>query len=177
MQTVAHGGHFCWPATGKPIARYIRRFSQTDNPRKVLRTGTALPLVAAAIDQRLNQRALLQEQRASPLRCVDLVSGNRERITADLLHINRDLARGLNCVRMEEDVGFLGNPANFFHRLNYAGFVVGHHNADEFGVRTQRAADIVRINQAAIVNGNITDFTSHLLQSLAGVQHRMMLNA
>ncbi len=62
---------------------------------------------------------------------------------------NWTFARALDRVDMEEDAGVGGNLADFCHRLQDAGFIVGEHHADEPGLGTDGAQNIVRVDQAA----------------------------
>ena len=105
-----------------------------------------------------------------------LVSGDGEQIAADALDIDRDLACRLHRVGVEVDIGLGGDFADLFDRLQHAGFVVGHHDGDQPGIRPQRSADVVGINLAAAVHWNVCDFAARRFQMLAGVQHRMMLD-
>jgi len=55
-------------------------------------------------------------------------------------------------------------------------FIVGHHDGDESGIFAQSPAHIVGINLPPAVHGYIGDFTSHLFQVFAGIQHGVMLD-
>src|SRR5205807_5347457 len=99
---IAHGCHLCRAIICQPLPGYFGGLSQANDPRQILRAGAALALMIAAIEQRLDQSSLLDEERAGSLRSVDLMPGNGERIAANFLHIHRHLAGGLNGVSMEE---------------------------------------------------------------------------
>src|SRR5204862_3825835 len=62
-------------------------------------------LVAAAVDLRLDAHTRLPAhvERAYALRAVDLVRGYRQQIHLQLLQVDRDLARGLHRVAVEDD--------------------------------------------------------------------------
>ena len=77
---------------------------------------------------------------------------------------------------MEVDVGFGADFPDLFDRLDHSGFIIRQHDGDQLGVGPERAANIVRINQAAPIHRKKRDFDSQLLQMLAGVQHGMMLD-
>ena len=95
------------------------------------------------------------------------MSGDRKQIAADALYIDRNLARRLHRVGMEVDIGFGGDFADLFDRLQHTGFIVGHHDGDEPGIRPQRAANVVRIDQAPAVHRNVGDFAAGRFQMLA----------
>src|SRR5205807_1389618 len=84
-------------------------------------TSASLPLMAATINLRLDQRSLLDVKGSGSLRRMDLVSGNRKRVAGNLIHVDRRLARSLHCISMKKDVSFSRDFANFFHRLNHSG--------------------------------------------------------
>ena len=64
-------------------------------------------------------------------------------MAADGIDILPKLARGLHRVHMETDPSFAGDPANLLHRLQNTGLIIGHHYADQPGVRPQRPAYIL----------------------------------
>ena len=79
-----------------------------------------------------------------------------------------NLPSRLHRVGMEINVGFGGDLADLFDRLQHAGLIVRHHDGDELGVRTQGAANIVGIDQPAAVHRHIRDFAARFFQMLAG---------
>ena len=81
------------------------------------------------------------------LRSMHLVARNRQQIAADA-HIDRNLARRLHRVSVEVNIGFSGDFADLLDRLQHAGLVVRHHDGDQLGVRPQRPAHVVGIDQA-----------------------------
>ena len=66
----------------------------------------------------------------------------------------------LHRVGVEVNVSLGGDFADLFDRLKHAGFIVGHHNGDEPGIRPQRAADVVGSDLAEAVDRNIGDLAS-----------------
>ena len=75
-------------------------------------------------------------------------------------------------------VSFGADSSNFLYRLKHAGFVVGHHDGDQLGVRSQGPSNIGRIDQTTPVHWNVGDLDSPVveLKMLAGIEHRMMFN-
>ncbi len=132
--------------------------------------------MAAAVQQRLNQGAFLDEQRAGTLRRVDLVPGDRERVACDLLHVDGNFPGRLNGIGVEENIGLARDPADLLDRLHDSGFVVGHHDADQLGIRAQRFADVVGINFSAAAYGDAGNLAPRLFQTLAGVEHGVVLD-
>ena len=130
----------------------------------------------SAIKQRLQQSSLPHVQRTGALRAVHLVPGDGQQVATDLLHVQRNLARRLDRVRVEVNIGFGGDLSDLVHRLQDASLVIRQDDADELRLRPKRAANIIRINQGLAVYRQVGHGAAHLLQPLAGVQHGMMLN-
>ena len=93
--------------------------------------------------------------------------GDGKQIAADALHVDRNLAGCLHRIGVEVNIGLGGDFADLFHRLQHAGFIVGHHDGDEPGIRPQRAAHVVGIDLAAAVDRNVRDFAARRFQMLA----------
>src|SRR5215469_4950514 len=99
---VTHSRHLRRTAARKPVPRDLGGFAQTNDAGQILGSSPALPLVAAAIKERLNESSLLQEESSGALRRVKLVPGNGKRIAGNLGHIDRRLACSLDGVGMED---------------------------------------------------------------------------
>src|SRR5437660_2309598 len=84
FQAVAHGGHFLRGAAVESLLRYLGCLAQTHNSGDVFCPCAARTLVAAAVEQRLDASSLLHIKRADALRCMNLVAGDGERVTANL---------------------------------------------------------------------------------------------
>ena len=132
--------------------------------------------MASAVEHWLKDGSLAHVDCADTLWSVQFVSGDREQVAAETFYFDWHLPCRLYRVGVKINVGFGGDLANLLDGLQDAGFVVRHHDGDELGVRAQGAADVVGINQAAAIHGDVGDFASHRFQMLAGVQHRMMLD-
>src|SRR5207253_2267228 len=77
----------------------LHRPPQSDDPRHVLRARPQPELLPTAVDDRFDGVPVAYEQRADPLGSADLVAGNGDESTADVLERDRDLAERLNGVR------------------------------------------------------------------------------
>ena len=71
---------------------------------------------------------------------------------------------------------FVGNSRDFGDRLNRADLVVGVHDADQAGVRCDRLADIIGINETAAIDGNIAHGHAKLGEMVAWLQRRRVLD-
>ncbi len=132
--------------------------------------------MASTIEHWLKDGSLADIERAYSLGRVQLVAGDRKQITTDALYFYRYLPCRLYCVGVEIYVGFGGNFANLFDGLQDAGFVVRHHDGNELRVRTESPANVIGIDQATTIDGNVGDFASDGFEMLAGIQHRVMFD-
>src|SRR5260370_8068204 len=107
LQMVAHRCHFRRVVIREPMARDLRGLAQADDAGQILGSSTTLALVAAAIEQRLNQSSLLEEQCSGSLRRMEFVSGDAERIETDLAHLDPPFASSLPPVRVTEHLCLL----------------------------------------------------------------------
>ena len=98
-----------------------------------------------------------------------LVPRNRERIAADPFHVNRNLARGLHRVGVEIDIRLCSNLSNLLDRLHNSGFVVGHHDRNQLGLRPQSTPHIIGIDQPAGIHRQIRHLAAHILKMLTGM--------
>ena len=176
LQPVTQPGHFLTGPIRKPAERNLRRLAQSHNAGHVFRSSPPLPLMPPAVEQRLQPSSLAHIQRPHSLRRVQLVTGNRQQVAANPVHIQRHLGRRLHGIRMEQDPGFRRNLANCLHRLEYAGFVVRHHHRDQLRIRTQRPPHIFPIDPTLAVHRNVRHRATHLFQPTRGKQNRVVLN-
>ena len=132
--------------------------------------------MTSAVQHRLQQSSLPDIDGSNTLRGVHLVAGDGKQVTSDAIYIQRHLPRCLYAVGVEIDVRFGGDLADLFYWLEDAGFIVGHHDGDESGIFAQSPADIVGVNLSPAVHRYVGDFTSHLFQVLAGIQHGVMFD-
>src|SRR5579863_7089513 len=106
------------------LHRNLCSLTQAHNARDVFRSGTAGTLVSSSIKKRLKLRSLRDVERSHPLRRVNLVSGNCQRVAADLLHINLYFCCGLHCIGVKINISFGSNLSNFLDWLQHSSFVV-----------------------------------------------------
>ena len=97
-------------------------------------------------------------------------------MATDGLDVDGNLAGGLDSVSVEGDFGFGGDLADLLDGLNDAGFIVGHHDADELCIWLERAVNVERIDNAAPGDGKKRDIDATLLRLLGGVQNSVVLD-
>ena len=127
-------------------------------------------------NERLEPCAAANIEDADALGRVQLVPGDAEQMAADGLDVDRNFAGGLDGVGVKRDFGFGGDFADLLDGLNDAGFVVGHHDADEFRVRLERAVNVEGIDDAAGGDGQERDLDAALLRLVGGVQNSVVLD-
>ena len=82
--------------------RQTRRHAEADDAGDVLRAGAPLPLLVAAPTRRLNGAPAAQEDRAHPLRPVDLVRRDRQRVDPQRGDVDGIFAGRLHGVRVKQ---------------------------------------------------------------------------
>ena len=55
-----------------------------------------------------------------------------------LIHIDRNVAEGLNRIGVEDDSVLFCDLTDFLHRFNRSDFVIGKHDGDQDGSRANR---------------------------------------
>jgi len=152
-------------------ASEFRGFAEANDAGDIFGAGAEATLVVAAVEKLAEARAALDEERADAFGSVELVAGEREQIELQGFDIEGNFCGGLHGVRMEVYIGFGGDTANFSERLDGAEFVVGVHHGDENGFGAKGAAELVEINKAIPINGEIADGDALLFKGLAGVEN------
>ena len=127
-EVVAQGAY---PVHRREITRQLASLAETDRQQRALGSSAPPALVSGPVNERLQLDATAYEQRADTLGRVKLVSGDREQIDAEPVHVSRNLADRLSGVGMEEHAMFAGDARALLNRLDGAHLVVGVHDADE----------------------------------------------
>src|SRR5260370_41677066 len=116
-------------------------------------------------------------QGADSLWRVQFVAGKGEEIHSQCVDVNRDLTGGLHGIRVEIDVGFGGDAADFFKRLHGTEFVVGVHDGDEHGFRPDGAAKILDVNLSLAIGRKISYAHALFFERLASVEDGFMFDS
>ncbi len=161
---------------GEVLSGTLRRLPQPDDADRILGARTEPALLFSAVDERIDDDALLHVQGADALRSVDLVPGEREEVDVQLLHVDRNPADRLRGVRMEEHAATVCDPHQVRYRLDRAGLVVCHHDGDEQGVGPQLRLEIVRPDPAVPVHRQVRHVEAEGLQPSAGLDHGRVLD-
>src|SRR5260370_39959811 len=127
------------------LASDFSGLAEAHNAGDVFRAGTKAALVMTAVKKLAQTCSATNVQSADALGRIQFMSGNREQIDLELVDVDRDFSRGLHGVSVEVDVGFLGEVADLFERLDGAELVVGVHDGDENGFGPDGATQLLHI--------------------------------
>src|SRR5882724_4798088 len=97
-------------------------------------------------------------------------------MAANGIYVERDLPSDLHRIRMEVNSRFRRNLANRLDGLHNTSLVVRHHYGNQPGVRAQRFAHIMRIDQAIPVDGHECDWTPHLFETMRREEYGVVLD-
>ena len=89
--------------------------------------------------------------------------------------VQRHLAQGLDGVRVEEHAALAAKPPDFLHGLKNAGLIVRRHDAHQDRLVRERVLELVKIDQAVIVDGQLGHAAAALFQMLAAIEHGLVL--
>src|SRR6267154_4339580 len=134
--------------------------AEADDAGDVQRAGTHTALVAAAIDNggKLNARvATANIEGTDAFGSVDLVAGDREQVDVVLLDVDWNFANSLHTIDSENNAVFLGNLADFRHRIDDANLIVGIHDGDKNCFRRNGFTHIFRVDAAIALHRQICD--------------------
>ena len=95
------------------------------------------------------QRMAGADQRADPARAADLVAAHRHQVRAQFLHVERQTARHLGGVAVEQRPCGPCPLGDLAHRVEHAGLAVGCHCRHQRHVGSEQVLDGVRFDEAA----------------------------
>ena len=97
-------------------------------------------------EQWLDTRTLANVQSADAFGSIEFVSADRVEVHAQFVDVDGDAPGSLHAVAVHNGLCLVGDGRDLTDRLDGAEFIVGVHDADEHGVRTQCVPDIVGIH-------------------------------
>src|SRR5277367_2138547 len=106
-------GSFVGPLFGPVVDNPLRGRAEGDCPGDIFSPGPAVTFVMSAVEKRRQHGALADVQRADAFGGVKLVPAYRVQVDAEFLHVNGNLAGGLDAVRMQSDAGIRGDFRDF----------------------------------------------------------------
>ncbi len=99
----------------------------------------------SAVEKLAQTGSATNVQRANALGRIQFMSGEREQVHLERLDVDGNFTCGLHSVGVKVDVGFFGEAADFFERLDRAELIVGVHDGDENGFRADGATQLLHI--------------------------------
>ena len=170
LKTIAQDAEAVVRAIGESGAGHFGSFAEADDAGDIFGSGTTLALMRSAKEQGLATRAATNVEDADALRTVEFVSGDAEHLATDFLNVDGNFSGSLDGIGMEGDAGLGSDFADLLDGLDDAGFVIGHHHADEFGVGLADAVDVAGLHDAGDGNRKKRDFDAALLGLLGGME-------
>ena len=128
------------------------------------------------MEERLHPRPAPDEEGADALRPVDLVAGQGEEIHAERLRVQGELAEALHRVGVKGHAPLAADPAHGGDGKQHAGLVVPVHEADQYGVRPDRPAHVVRVQQPLRIHGEAGHLEALAAEVGGGVQDGVVLH-
>ena len=104
------------------------------------------------------------------------MGGDRHCIDILFIHIHGNFADRLRRIGMENHPTLAAELTDFSDWLQHANLVVSSHDCHQDGFVINGALQFVKINQPIFMHGQVGDAEAVLLQSLAGIQHCLMLS-
>ena len=150
--------------------------AQCGDARNIFGAGAPPALLVAAVQQRLQRRGGAFVPAADPLRRVNLVSGKRQKIDAEVVHRKGHLAQCLHRVGVHQGAAFVGRGGNVGDGLQRADLVVGQHDGNQNRLVRQAVAHRLRVHDAAFVHRHVGNFVTLPFEGAAGVQDGRMLD-
>ena len=142
----------------------------------VFGAGPAVALVVGAVHQFFQLDAGADVQRADALGSVELVAGHGEKIDAEVVRLHRDLADGLGAVAMHQHAVAVGDAGDLRDGLDCADLVVGVHDGDEDGLGGDGLLNLLRVDHAMFVDGEVGGADAVRLQVAAHLGHGRMFD-
>ena len=173
-QLIPHGDHL-FAVRFHIVHRLLQGRRHGHDPGHILGAGPLAPLLGAALDQVEQGDVLPAVQGAYALGSMELVAGDGQHIDVHLLHIDGHVARRLHRVGVEGDALLPAQGADLRDGLHGTDLVVGEHDGHQAGVLPDGCGHILQPHHAVLMHVQQGDLIALFLQTLEGVQHRVML--
>ena len=154
-------------------------FSKTNDSRNIQGTGTKPSFMAASKHDRsdADPRFFTSDvQRSDSFGTIDLVGRHGEQVDVHCFHINRNLSHPLRCITVKKHPPFTGHLTNLRERIQGSDFIIASHQGNQDRVFADRGFQLFQINSSVFIHIQKSYFIPFLLESLAGINHRLMLD-
>ena len=163
QQIAQHRHALCVPEL---LPRDSACHAEPDDIGHVLCAGPQPVLLPRAVDERPEPRAVPPDvERADPFRRVELMTGNRQQIDAERVHIDRHLADRLRRIGMDDRAIGLRELRNLGKRLQRADLVLRMDDGDERGVSIDLRRHLAKIDTPGTVDADTDDIEAFPLQT------------
>ena len=142
------------------------------------RAAAQAALVAAAVEQRFEpdvRLAAADVQGADALGAVHLVGRQAEQVDAHVVHVERDFARRLHRVGVEQHAASLAQPADVADRLERADLIIRGHHADQERPLGDRRLHLLRRDPPVAIHRQDRHAEAVAFQPPQRVEHGVML--
>lgn len=160
-----------WQAEPVDAATPGRRASTSAPTRPTKFTLEVLGSRSAPVHDRLDVGAAPHVEGADPLGRMELVARYRQEVHAQIVDARRDLPGALRRVGVHERAGRVGDGRDLGDGLNRPDLVVGVHHADEDGVGSDGAPDLLGVDAAQAIDPDHRDLRAQSLEELERLQH------
>ena len=92
------------------------------------------------------------------------------------IYIDRKLSESLHSIGVEKDSMLFCDGADLFDGLNGSDLVVGEHDGDQDGIRTDSLLQLVEFYNTVLIHIQVGDLKTAFLQILAGMKDSVMLD-
>ena len=158
----------------KRTMREFHGFAEPYNRRNVFCPGPQAPFMPRPVQNRVQRDSCSNIQGTDAFWRINLVSGDRHQIHADLIHLGRNLSHRLGSIRMKQDVLPSANLTDFRDRLKCSNLVIRVHDAHEDGGVTHGLRHTLSRHNPIFVARDFRNLVSHSLQILDRSGHRRM---
>ena len=120
------------------LGRHGDGFAQAHDGGEVLSAGTAPLFLRTAVHENIRQNALFDIQGADALGRMEFVTGKRQQIDPQSLHIDRNVTDRLHRIGVEPRAVGMGNGGKLRNGLHGADLVIRQHDGNKGGILTDR---------------------------------------
>ena len=142
---------------------------KADNPRHIFRSGAMASFLPPAVHQGRELDPAAHIHKSDALRPADFVSTCAQEINMHLFHIDRNVAEGLNRIRVKPDAVPSGDLSDRPERLHRTDFIIGRHHRNQNRVRADGCFDILRVYKALRIYRQPGNLKTILFQCPAGI--------
>ena len=151
------------------------RFAESNNACQILSSGSSSAFLCSAVKVIGYSKTFSDKECTLSLRPVNLMRRHTHKVNSKFFDINRNIAKSLYSISMENNLMCLCNFSNLLNRLQCPDFIVNHHYTDKYGFISDRVLKLIQIDSAVLVNIQISNIKPLFFKEIAGMEHCMVL--